>query len=101
MRQITKWIKKQLVTSKALYFDHVGVCLAVLLFGWLFVLLSEKIGLFDPIKAAFDDFFLTDVYYEMLHSASPDEDEDIVIIDMTSLTTRDDISKVITEINQA
>ena len=98
MRQITKWIKKQLVTSKALYFDHVGVCLAVLLFGWLFVLLSEKIGLFDPIKAAFDDFFLTDVYYEMLHSASPDEDEDIVIIDMTSLTTRDDISKVITEI---
>lgn len=97
-QQITKWFRKQREISKPLHFDHLGVCLAVLLFGWAFILISEKIGIFDPIKAAFDDFYMTDVYYEMLHSASPDEDEDIVVVDMTSLTTRDEIAKVITEI---
>lgn len=94
------WLIDQVKIAKPLHFDHIGVCLTVALLGWIIFLISEKIGIFDPIKIALDDFYTTDVYYEMMHSDNPDIDQDILIIDMTELSTRNEIAKVITDIRK-
>ena len=96
--KIIHWWFNKIRKAKPLHFDHVGVCLAIIVVGWLLYFISSKIGIFDPINAAFEDFYLTDVYYKIMHSDKPDLDEDIVIVDMTELTTRDEIAKVITDI---
>lgn len=98
MKKIINWCINQIKLAYPLHLDHVGVCLSIVLFGWVLYFLSEKIGLFDPIKAAFDDFFTTDVYYDIIHSERPAHDDDIVIVDMTKLSSRDEIARVITDI---
>lgn len=98
LKIIPNWLIAQTKMAKPLHPDHLGVCLMVLFLGSVLFFISERIGIFDPIKAAFDDFYTTDVYYEVMHSEKPDKDEDIVIVDMTDLTTRDEIAQVITDI---
>ena len=78
--------------------DHLAVCGMIGLFGWLLILIS-RVEIFDPVKAAFDDFSMTDVFFEIQRdSASALDDDDIVIVDMTDLRTRDEIAQAITDI---
>lgn len=95
---IFNWIIRQLRIAKPLHPDHLGVCLTIVFFGWILVFISDKTGMFNPIKDAFDDFQITDIYYEVLHTDQPDIDNNIVIVDMTHLRTRDEIAQAITDI---
>ena len=100
LRRIIYWLVNQIRIAKPLHPDHLGVCFTIVALGWVFFVISEKIGIFDPLTIALEDFYTTDVYYEMQHSAEPDLNDDIVIVDMTELTSRDEIAQVITDIKQ-
>lgn len=78
--------------------DHLAVCLMMVLIGWLLVLITSKISIFDPVSAAFDDFSMTDVYFEIQRNGSAKYDDNIFIVDMTELNSRDSIAQVITNI---
>lgn len=78
--------------------DHLAICGMVGLFGWLLILIISKVSIFDPVNAAFDDFSMTDVFFEIQSNGQPVLDNDIVIVDMTDLKTRDEIAEAITDI---
>ncbi|MCH5303133.1 MAG: CHASE2 domain-containing protein [Prevotella sp.] len=81
-----------------LSFDHLVVCLMIAILGKALLFITGVVSIFDPMKAAFDDFHITDVFFEIRQSASSSYDDDIVIVDMTNLRTRDSIARVITDI---
>ena len=68
------------------------------LLGWLLILITSKISIFDPVSAAFEDFSMTDVYFEIQKNGTAKYDDNIVIVDMTELNSRDAIAQVITDI---
>ena len=78
--------------------DHLAVCAMLGLFGWLLILITTKIGIFDPVSAAFNDFSMTDVFFEIQNISDSVHNDDIVIVDMTELKTRDEIAQTITDI---
>lgn len=78
--------------------DHLAVCAMLGLFGWLLILITTKIGIFDPVGAAFNDFSMTDVFFEIQNISDSVHNDDIVIVDMTELKTRDEIAQTITDI---
>lgn len=97
---LLKWILRQIHIARPLHVSHLGVCLTIALLGGLLLFISEAISLFDPIKVAFDDFYMSDIYYELLHTDKPAIDNDIVIVDMTELQAREDIARVISDIKE-
>lgn len=51
MKIIINCFFNQIKLARPLHLDHVGVCLSIVLFGWVLYFLSEKIGLclgFNP-----------------------------------------------------
>lgn len=78
--------------------DHLAVCALLGIVGWLLIIISTKIALFDPVKAAFEDFSMTDVFFEIQKSGQKIQNNDIVIVDVTDLITRDDIAQTIRNI---
>lgn len=89
---------KQLCRWSFFRWDHLAICLMMGLLGWLLILITSKISIFDPVKAAFDDFSMTDVFFEIQSNGYAEYDDNIVIVDMTELNTRDAIARVITDI---
>lgn len=88
------------VISKCSFFrwDHLAVCVLLGIVGWLLVLIISKISIFDPVKAAFDDFSITDVFFEVQRNGHSVKNNDIIIVDMTDLKTRKEIAQAITDI---
>lgn len=78
--------------------DHLVICLMMGLLGWLLILITSKISIFDPVSAAFDDFSMTDVYFKIQNNGTAKFDDNIVIVDMTELSSRGAIAQVITDI---
>lgn len=92
------WIGKKILGWINL--DHVGVCLMVFFLGWLLAFASLNLSMFNPLKRAFKDFSMTDVYYEILHDDGNKElCPDITLVDMTDLYDRKDIARCISDIN--
>ncbi len=54
--------------------DHVCVTLIVLFLGWFLAFASINLTVFDPVKKAFADFSMTDVYYE-IQATTADNDK--------------------------
>ena len=87
--------------SRILSFDHVCITLLVLLMGWLLAFASINLTVVNPVKKAFSDFSMTDVYYEIQNSSGVKEiNSDIVLVDMTELYDRRKIADCMTAINQ-
>lgn len=82
------------------YIDHLAVCAMLGIAGWLLVLITDKIGIFDPVRAAFDDFSMTDVFFEIQKTGPAVKNNDIVIVDITELKTRDEIAQTIIDIKR-
>ena len=97
--RIWKSIKDWMRENDFFSIDHLMVCLIVallcILLGWL----SLNLSLFSPVKRAFDDFAMTDVYYEMHSRPDKEMNNDIVLVDMTELVSRGEIADVIDSIN--
>ena len=93
-----RYIVKRLTNWSFFRWDHLAVCAMIGLFGWLLILITSKVSIFDPVKAAFNDFSMTDVFFEIQNNGYSVQDDDIVIVDMTDLRTRDEIAQTITDI---
>ena len=70
----------------------------IAILGEALLFVTDKVSIFDPMKAAFEDFHITDVFFEIQQNANSKYDDDVVIVDMTSLRTREDIAQAITDI---
>ena len=75
--------------------------LAVAIMGF-FAIITVKAEIMDPIRRTIADFSFTDIYYQIeREGAAPDTCRYITIVDMTKVTTRTDIAKVLTNIEAA
>lgn len=83
------------------FLDHLAVCAMLGIVGWLLALITTKIGIFDPVAAAIDDFSMTDVFFEIQKTGQTVKNNDIVIVDMTDLETRDEIAQTIIDIKSS
>lgn len=74
--------------------DHLIVTLLVLFLGWLLAFASINLTVFNPVKKAFADFSMTDIFYEIQNSSGVKEfNNDIVLVDMTELYDRRKIAQ--------
>lgn len=81
--------------------DHLSVTLLVLLMGWLLTFASINLTVFNPVKKAFADFSMTDIFYEIQNSSGVKEfNKDIVLVDMTELYDRREIARCIRDITR-
>lgn len=75
--------------------------LAVAIMGF-FAIITVKAEIMDPIRRTIADFSFTDIYYQIeREGAAPDTCRYITIVDMTKVTARADIAKVLTDIEAA
>ena len=93
-------LQNALSRSKFIHLDHVGVVLMGMLVAYVLGFLALNMSIFSPLKRAFDDFSMTDIYYELQRGGALELNNDIVLVDMTELTDRGEIGQVIHEINQ-
>lgn len=64
-----------------------------------FVIITLNISFLNPIATAFDDFYITDIYYQMFDTTSePRTSKIITIVDMTELKSRREIAMTIHQI---
>ena len=64
-----------------------------------FVLVTLNISFLNPIATAFEDFSITDIYYQMFNATGePRKSKIITIVDMTELNNRSDLAMTIHEI---
>lgn len=78
--------------------DHVGHLLVLFVFVGILGIATLNLSIFSPMKRAFDDFSMTDVYYEIQRNSSVEIDTTIVLVDMTELRNRSDIAQIIQQI---
>lgn len=75
--------------------------LAVAIMGF-FAIITVKVEIMDPIRRTIADFSFTDIYYQIEREGdAPDTCRYITIVDMTKVTARGDIAKVLTDIEAA
>src|SRR5574344_1416468 len=80
--------------------DHLIVCLLTFMFGYILAIISINLTIFNPIKRAFSDFSMTDIYSEMQRENGTFEiNNNITLGDMTKLYKRGDIAKTIHNIS--
>ena len=91
---------KNLSIGRILSIDHLMVTLLVMFMGWLLAFASINLTVVNPVKKAFSDFSMTDVYYEIQNSSGVKEiNNDIVLVDMTELYDRRKIADCMTAVN--
>ena len=94
-------IKRFIVSSKMFSIEHLFVCLIVWLFIGILSAVSLNLSIFNPVKAVFKEFSMTDIYYTILRSGGDVTwSDDIVIVDMTRQHKRSDIAKTVDDIFQ-
>jgi len=93
-------LQNALYRSKFFHLDHVGVVLMGMIVVSVLGFLAVNMSIFSPLKRAFDDFSMTDIYYHLQRSDALELNSDIVLVDMTELHDRGEIGQVIHEINQ-
>lgn len=89
------------ILTRLINVDHLCVTLIVLFIGWLLAFASINLTFINPIKKAFADFSITDIYYEIQNSSGVKEiNNNIVLVDMTELYDRRKIAACIENIEQ-
>lgn len=87
--------------TRLISIDHLCITLLVLFMGWLLAFASINLTVVNPVKKAFSDFSMTDVFYEIQNSSGVKEiNNDIVLVDMTELYDRRKIADCMTNINK-
>lgn len=80
--------------------DHLFTVLLAGLIGLFLVLISVNLTFFNPIKRSFDDFSMTDVYYEILSDNETSRmSNQITIVDVTQLYQRCDYADLLEKIS--
>ena len=85
---------------KGAIFDYIGICVIVFLLGYILVFASLNISFLNPLKQAFDDFKMTDLYFGLIQKNTVKEiNSDVVLVDVTKLTNRNAIANAINDVN--
>ncbi len=88
------------LSNKYAILDYLGICLMVFLIIFILAVISLNLVIFNPFLQAMNDFKMTDVYFELMHSNEEKElSKDIVLVDITELTERDSLAKTIADVN--
>lgn len=89
---------RQLIFS----FDHFMVAvISLALTAFLYFLFSFNIGFLNPVRRAFADFSMSDVYYSILwQGGDVQKSQYITLVDIDTLYFRKDIAQVIKEVDQ-
>lgn len=86
---------------KLISFDHLMVSLLTVLTGGLLTLVSINLTIFNPMKRAFQDFSMVDVYNEIMRGNGAVElNDEITLVDMTDLYDRSAIASLIKEVSE-
>lgn len=93
-------ILNALYRSKFFHLDHVGVFLMGMLVVSVLGFFALNMSIFNPLQRAYEDFSMTDIYYEIQRGDAMELNKDIVLVDMASLQDRGEIGQVIHQINQ-
>lgn len=85
---------------KLVSFEHLMVSLLTILTGGLLTVVSINLTIFNPLKRAFQDFSMVDVYNEIMRSNGAVElNDEITLVDMTDLYDRPAIASLIKEVS--
>lgn len=97
------WANPHVITfcKCLLKWDYVIV---ISIIAFMMVILVEgfslNINALNPVKKAFNEFHMTDVFYSMLNDKSTKEmSKDILLVDIHDITRRGDLAKVIAEVS--
>ena len=83
-------------TIKHIVITLLAFCIVGVLAG-----IALNIGFLDPVAKVIKNFSMSDVYYQILQETDdPEENSDIVIVDMSELHKRQDLAKVLHEIEE-
>ena len=81
--------------------DHVIVALLTIAIIKLMVFVVLNLSFLSPVVRAMESFSMTDIYYWIQSRTEPTEvDPNITLVDMTDITSRADIAKLIRQIRQ-
>ena len=81
------------------HIDHIIVAAFTILIIELLVVIAVNLEFLSPVVRALESFSMTDVYYKILNKDGDTEEcNTITLVDMTDVTHRQDIAKVISEI---
>lgn len=94
--------RKQIFKKKTNFFcwDHVGHCLMIVFILFVPIALLTNLNIFNPVKKAFKDFSLTDVYFNIQRDDVLEIDNRFIIVDITELRTRSEIANTINVIKE-
>jgi len=83
--------------------DHILVAFIAFILLGIFALFTFKVSFMRPVANAIGNFSVTDVFYSIERKwLKPNEiNEDIVLVDLTELTSRGDIARALSEIYEA
>ena len=88
-----------LMNFKKILNRHIAVTFLAISITSLFALIAVLAKPLDPVKRAIKDFSFTDIYYEIQkESTDPEISHLITIVDMTKLTNRADIARLLADI---
>ena len=80
--------------------DHLIVTLSAFVQLCLLGLIAFNLDFLNPVADALDNFSITDVFFDIQHSGSEPETNDLItLVDMTDLYARGDIANLLEEIN--
>lgn len=83
------------------HIDHIIVAGLTIIIIELMVVITINLDFLSPVVRALNSFSMTDIYYKIQNSGDPTEVcNTITLVDITELTHRKDIAKVIKEINK-
>ena len=83
------------------HIDHVIVASLTIIIIELMFTIAINLDFLSPVVRAFKSFSMTDIYYKIQNYGEPTEVcNTITLVDMTELTRRKDIAKVIQKINE-
>lgn len=85
--RIANWLWRRSVIT-ALAFGIMG----------LYAVVALNVKVFNPISKAFADYSITDFYYDMLATGTPDTSNIVTIVDMTELPNRRALAMALEEI---
>lgn len=86
--------------SHIFHIDHLIITVLGFLVLKLIGLIALNVDVLNPIVKGFDNFSVTDIFFEIQNSNSEPEDCDLItLVDMTELYQRGDIANMIEEIN--
>lgn len=84
------------------HIDHLIVSAFTIGIIGLLVLIAVNVEFLNPVVRAVESFSMTDVYYRIQHSITPETNKQITLVDITALSSRDRdrIAEVVEQISE-